>query len=129
MPFISLSCQIYALTNPSGCLVENTPDQGESGARDHVKKACALDQVVAEGSQNGSGCFSSLLYFFFILLTTLLIFFPQPTTKPVLAFLKPSCGKILSKRFCMKEADTRQETRETKTLHVPFLQEQILQDW
>lgn len=34
--------------------------------------------------------------------------------------------KTLSKQFRMKEAGARQETRETQTVHVPFLQEQIL---
>lgn len=29
----------------------------------------------------------------------------------------------------MKEAGTRQETKETQTLQVPFLQEQTVQDW
>lgn len=58
---------------------------------------------------------SSLLYFFFVLMSFLVTFFsPWPITKAALTFLKSSCGKILSKQFCMKETDTRQETRETK---------------
>lgn len=84
----------------------------------------------AEESQSGSGHFSLVFLLFPLCLTDHLEdFSPWPKTKPALNFLKSSCGKILSKQFCTKEADTRQKTRETQTLHVPILQEQILQDW
>lgn len=42
MPFISLSCLIYILTNPSGCLDENTPDQDQEWSKSPGKKGLCL---------------------------------------------------------------------------------------
>lgn len=83
MPFIS---PFYVLINPAGCLVENTLNQGESGARVRWERWCLRRGGSRKEVTEWSGVFP---YFFFVLwaiLWCVLLF--QPTTEPVLTFLK-----------------------------------------
>lgn len=131
MPFISLS---FSFSKPIWLPRWEYTKSGREGSKNPSEKRLCLRPG---GSRRKftqqfwvSRVCSPLLYFFFCLTDHVHDFFPPPqTTKPILTFLKSSCAKILSKQFCMEEADPRQETRETQTLYVPFLQEQIREDW